>query len=515
MPISLKRLDIALIAWLAVFLVLGVWASWSWRFQHDSPILLYVAYLMDQGRVPYVEIFDMNLPGTYLAYYGLMKIFGLSDAGMRAADLALLAGTLALTWLWLRPIGIRVAACGALTWGVMYLGFGPADTLQRECLMLVPILCGVLIFLKQEVSVPRRYFGAGVAFGVVVTMKPQAAIGFPLLVLMDWAASRSSGGTLREDWRTWRAAWAAGAAGLAIPIVFAVLFMWRSGALAPMAEMMANYWPLYGRLGDDHQTLSGGDRVGYMIRQYRSLGGYEIWLGPAALGAFMALHATPLDPRQRLHVRALLVLTFAYSLYPLFSGQFWRYHWFLLAFFLAQTSALCLIRQPAATGRARLLFAPSVLAFVLVMMTPLGLAREGLIGGRPEPIKDGRVDAIASFLRREMRPGETVQPLDWTAGAVHAMLIARAPIATRHVYDFHFYHHVSRPYIQELRRRFITDLTDARPRFLIEMTTDDKPWVSGRDTTRRFEALEALIRGDYTVAVEGKGFRIHERRPGA
>jgi hypothetical protein len=170
MPISLKRLDIALIAWLAVFLVLGVWASWSWRFQHDSPILLYVAYLMDQGRVPYVEIFDMNLPGTYLAYYGLMKIFGLSDAGMRAADLALLAGTLALTWLWLRPIGIRVAACGALTWGVMYLGFGPADTLQRECLMLVPILGGVLIFLKQEVSVPRRYFGAGVAFGVVVTM---------------------------------------------------------------------------------------------------------------------------------------------------------------------------------------------------------------------------------------------------------------------------------------------------------------------------------------------------------
>jgi hypothetical protein len=305
---------------------------------------------------------------------------------------------------------------------------------------------------------------------------------------------------------------AAGAAGLAIPVACAVFFMWRSGALGPLVEMMANYWPLYGRLGDDHQTLSGGDRVGYLIRQYRSLGGYGVWLGPAALGAFVALHATPLDPRQRRHVHALLALTFAYSLYPLFSGQFWRYHWFLLAFFLAQTSALCLIRQPAAAGLARSLFAPSVLAFVLLTMTPLGLARDALLGARPQAPKDGRVDAIASFLQREMRPGETVQPLDWTAGAVHAMLIARAPIATRYVYDFHFYHHVSRPYIQELRRRFIMELSDARPRFLIEMTTDDKPWVSGRDTTRRFEALEAFIRGGYTVAVEGKGFRIHERR---
>lgn len=513
MHILRKRFDFALIGWMAIFLVLGVWASWPWRFQHDSPILLYIAYLMDQGRVPYLHTFDMNLPGTYLAYYGLMKVFGLSDVGLRIADLTLLAATLALTWLWLRRIDVRVAACGALTWGVMYIGFGPADTLQREFLMLVPILCGALLFLDADAPVTRRYVGAGLAFGVVMTMKPQAAIGFPLLVLMDVIYTPPPQAD-RGFWRGWWPAWAAGAAGLAIPILVAVVFTWRSGALPALTEMMANYWPLYGALGDDHQTLSGGERVGYLIRQYRSLGGYGVWLAPSALGAFVALHYTPLEARQRVHVRALLGLTFVYSLYPLFSGQFWRYHWFLLAYFLVQASALCLIRLPESTPHKRALFAPALLAFVLLTMTPLGFVRDALAGPRPQPVKDGRVDAIASFLRRELRPGDTVQPLDWTAGAVHAMLIARAPIATRFVYDFHFYHHVSRPYIQDLRRRFMTELTDARPRFLIEVTTEDKPWVAGRDTTRRFEALEAFMRDRYTVAIEGNGFRIYERRPG-
>jgi hypothetical protein len=420
-----------------------------------------------------------------------------------------------MTWAWLRRIDARVALGGALTWGVMYLGFGPADTLQREFLILVPTLAGMLIFFAPLPPL-ARYFASGLAFGVVATMKPQAAIGFPFLLLLDWYNQRSEGEAPRVS--ALIRALVPAAAGVLLPVTIALLWVWRSGGLAPLLEIMANYWPLYGRLGDDHQTLSGGDRISYLIRQYRSLGGYGTWLAPAVLGGFIALYATRIAPRQRQFVVALLVLTFAYSLYPLFSGQFWRYHWFLLGFFLTQASALCLLPASAegeAPRSARPLFAPAVLAFVIITLTPLGIVREALVGARAAAVKDGRVDAIAQFLQQRLRPGDTVQPLDWTAGAVHAMLIARAPIATRFIYDFHFYHHVSQPYIQTLREEFVRELTRTRPRFLIQMTTEDKPWPSGRDTTRRFEALEALIAEGYVVALEGRGFRILERNPGA
>jgi hypothetical protein len=47
---------------------------------------------------------------------------------------------------------------------------------------------------------------------------------------------------------------------------------------------------------------------------------------------------------------------------------------------------------------------------------------------------------IASFLERKLKPGDTVQPLDWTGGTLLAMLESHACIATPYVFDFYFYH---------------------------------------------------------------------------
>ena len=93
----------------------------------------------------------------------------------------------------------------------------------------------------------------------------------------------------------------------------------------------------------------------------------------------------------------------------------------------------------------------------------------------------------------------------------------RAGLATRFVYDFHFYHHVSRPYIQRLRSLFLEELRRSRPRFIVQITAADKHWVSGPDTTREFPELHALLDADYGVVASGKGYVIHEfgRRPAA
>jgi hypothetical protein len=144
------------------------------------------------------------------------------------------------------------------------------------------------------------------------------------------------------------------------------------------------------------------------------------------------------------------------------------------------------------------------------------------LGRGTDPPKEGRPDQIAAFLREHMREGDTVQPLDWAAiGVVHGMLIAQAPPATSFLYSFHFYHHISTPYIRDLRSRFIEQFDEADPAFVIEgrptLAAEGQrgrtlPWVGGKDTTRHFPALETRLLERYLPVLRSHKFTIWERR---
>jgi hypothetical protein len=101
--------------------------------------------------------------------------------------------------------------------------------------------------------------------------------------------------------------------------------------------------------------------------------------------------------------------------------------------------------------------------------------------------------------------------LDWTGGTLLAMLETRTPIATPYVFDFYFYHHVSNPYIQSLRMDFVHQLATASPRYIVEVTSIDKPWVSGEDTTREFPELRAFLKEHYSITIQKDDYTIYER----
>jgi hypothetical protein len=132
--------------------------------------------------------------------------------------------------------------------------------------------------------------------------------------------------------------------------------------------------------------------------------------------------------------------------------------------------------------------------------------------GKPIATSTDRAAQISKFLEKNLEVGDEIQPLDWTGGTLLAMLETRAPIATPYVFDFYFYHHVSSPYIQSLRADFMTQLQTAQPRFIIEVTAIDKPWVSGEDTSREFPELRAFLDERYSVTMEREDYIIYERR---
>jgi hypothetical protein len=427
-------------------------------------------------------------------------------------DLFILAAMLGMTRLWMRRLGDKTAWCGCILWGLLYLASGPSTSLQREYLLLLPIVAGLFAHSVLETHrVELRNAVVGLLFGVAATMKPQAAIGFPLLVLFDLrgrfkgrvSPSPGPGESLKRIVLP-------AAVGFGAPVLCVLAHLWLTGALASFVDIAANYWPLYGGLSGWHETISGLRRLSYLVEGYRVLGGFAFWVAPAAVGVYVALYGSELSDGQKRGVRLLLGLAFFYSIYPVFSGQFWPYHWLPFLYFLMQLSSLCLVERPQNTSRGAHLFPTLVLALVIAAAVPLPVFQDALAGRVAAP-KGGRVDEIAAFLRQNLRPGDTVQPLDWTGGAVHAMLISEARIATPFIYDFHFYHHISKDYIKGLRRRFIEALEEGRPRFVINVFGGDKPWVWGADTTTEFFELQSFLGANYRAVYGGNGYVIHRR----
>lgn len=485
--------------------------SLRWRMVHDAPILMYLALLMDKfGYIPYRDFLDVNLPGTYWIYMLLGRATGYSDVGFRIADLLYLAGVSALTWLWMREFGKKVAWVSVLFLGLLYFSHGPMMSFQREYLILLPLM-GALV---AAVCIPKRYagykyFASGLLFGVAATIKPQAALGLPvLLVFQAWGAWRDHALKLKQI------SLLAGmmTLGFVIPVGATVMYLWRVGALPSFIAMAQNWWPLNINITNDVQILHGPAFIKYLWSGY-SAGVFTLWLIPMSIGTWLTLSSPVLSASTKRRVWLLLGLALCYSLYTLLAGKFFFYHWFIYACFVTQIAALCFVEMPAAAPLWRSLM-PLLLLWVLpplLLAPPIEIAA-AVFGLEMPPIQNGRVDEIATFLKANLQAGQTVQPLDWTGGAIHAMLLAQAPLATPVVYDVIFYQDTTSVYVQSWRQRFMTLMQTQPPEFIIEIETN-KPWISGPNTTRHFPELRKWMQASYAIALRGDGYSVWQHNP--
>lgn len=488
--------------------------SLSWRFHHDTPIMLYIAWAMDHfGSVPYRDIFDMNMPGAYAAYYLIGKLSGYSDLGIRCADLLVLTIILTINWLWMKKISNRVAWAASILWGLTYIGLGVRVSLQREFLVLLPVISAISISSSRSMTRFARNLIVGVCFGFAATIKPHALIGmFPIICFDFLDVARASGNRYSKARLLFGHIVLPLAAGVALPCMIMFAYLWNTGALNEFLDIATQYWPLYTHLNGVHTVLSDSSRIWDILRNYRMFGDFSMWLAPAAIGSYVALYNSSLKREQKRQVLLLIGLTVSYNIYPIFAGQFWTYHWLLFLFFIIQVSSLCFVQGDSTVGFGRRLYPIAVLLVVLFQTTSITIYKDTLTAPFPSPQRIGRVDDIAAFLKPRLHAGDLVQPLDWTGGAVHAMLLLKARIATPFIYDFHFYHHISSGYIQNLRKRFIAAMNTSRPRFVIDIFGGCKPWVNGENTTRNFPELETLLKERYTVACKGDEFFIYELR---
>jgi hypothetical protein len=300
-------------------------------------------------------------------------------------------------------------------------------------------------------------------------------------------------------------------AGFSAPLVIAGLYLLKNNALGDFIDMARNYWPLYHEVTGYKTIETGFLRVKYLYFNYIDLGGRRLWLLPAAVGACISLVNSGLTASQKRRVMLLIGLTICYSLYVPLAGKFWPYHWLPFSYFIVLLSSLCVMKQPQGRREATKRFPVVVLFMTACLSVRLPNDFLSQIGGKsPEPPKGGRVDEIAAFLKSNLRPGDRVQPIEGAGGAVQAMLMAEVELATPFYYDTCFYHHITHPYIQGLRRQFIESLRTAAPRFVVRIDPD-VPWFFGPDTWCDFPELRYLLDTGYRVVYRGRGYEIYER----
>ncbi len=96
----------ALLSLLAV--PLAVLFASPWQLVHDVPLLHYVLFLMDRGWAPYRDILELNMPGSYMMEWAILRTYGGSAHALLAWDVTTGAAGIAACY-WVAGRGRRAA----------------------------------------------------------------------------------------------------------------------------------------------------------------------------------------------------------------------------------------------------------------------------------------------------------------------------------------------------------------------------------------------------------------------
>jgi len=159
---------------LCLCVISGVSTSRHWPLVGDSTLMHYVVFLQSKGAIPYKDIFDINLPGTYLFEALSIRIFGYGAAGWRFYDFTLLAAVIgacvALAG-WKRWFGGVFAGC---IFALIHLQDGLAQSGQRDLLLAVLLLWGyvALFRARRKQHTLMMFFIFGCMMGLAAIIKP-------------------------------------------------------------------------------------------------------------------------------------------------------------------------------------------------------------------------------------------------------------------------------------------------------------------------------------------------------
>ncbi len=507
----LNSIVILLLSGLMILVVALAISSLRWEYEHDTPLLNYAGLLIVKFlMIPYRDFFETSFPGVFLFHAGMIYFFGQGNLAFSLVDLVFIGSVLLVSWGFLIRIDKAVAVAFVPLYGLTYLAGGQSAILQRDGLVVLPIAATLALVASRRPSCASiRQVFCGFLFGVVATIKPQLTLGAPVVILLDalleTAARRHESGTIRISQYMWLGiAWLS---GFLVPIAASLVWLAANDALWPFFFMVTQYLPLHIKQNGGHVFLPPAEHFWYVVRNTLFAAGLCDFFPFVGLAIFAAWTILCRNREKSIMSMAVIVLLIIYFLCPVLAGQFWYYHYMPFMYFMCLVLSFLILPIRRAIAHPRL----AVMACLALVFVSAGIIKKEVRLSEFErhEAKNGFVARVVTALSATLKPGDTVQPIDWTDGVIHAMLRLQLPIATPFLYDYHFYHDVDSPVIQSLRERFLQAMMTNRPTLLVEAT--QRPRVSGVGTASSFPAFDRLVSEKYQVVYEEPDFRILRR----
>ena len=234
----------------------GLFVVWSWRWPlvGDAALIHYIGFLIGRGWVPYRQLGDMNMPGSFLIEMGAMRVFGGGALGWRLFDFSLLAVAAVSFRVVTRRAGWFAAVFAAGMFALVHGRDGLAQGGQRDLTMAVLLVAATaLLFCGVRWRNGWATLGFGLLAGMALTIKPTAGLvslaqlGVAGLVLRG----KGENPTQQDRWRG-HGVWGAGLGMLVGPGV-CLGWLWRLGALGAFRHGLRTVDPYYASLG--HRPL--------------------------------------------------------------------------------------------------------------------------------------------------------------------------------------------------------------------------------------------------------------------
>lgn len=446
--------------------------------ERDEGEYAYAGQLILDGIPPYVQAYNMKMPGTYGAYAVIMSIFGQTNRGIHFGLLLLNAATLFLLFLLVKRLfnvftGLAAAAFFALlSSGQQVQGIFA----NAEHFVLLPALGGLLlIFLAVDTQKRQPLFMGGMLLGLSFLMK-QHAVTFILFggvyVLVAEYKKKSN------FWKKVPADLGIFFGGVILPFGLTCLILWQTGAFKnfwfwtfnyaqkyasslPLAVGMKNLWGTFPKIVNAH--------VG-------------IWL-LAGLG-LASLFWNKRIKRHRLFVLGFFLFSFLATC----PGFYFRPHYFILllpaAAILAGIGVDSIQNVFQNSRLAQKLKMIPILLLISVLALSVYQHRQYLFSLSPEKISRLTYGAnpfpesleIARYISENSSKEDRIAIL---GSEPQIYFYAKRRSATGHIYTYALMENHN--YAEQMQEEMIREIESVRPKYIIFVSISTS-WLARPDS---------------------------------
>lgn len=166
---------------LLAIIILSAWIRYGLLdvpFERDEGEYAYAGQLILQGIPPYQQFYNMKLPGIYVAYAGLLAVFGQTHTGIHLGLLVINAATIILIFLLTKRIlGPIAGLVAAAFFAELSIGQSVRGVFANsEHFVILPAIGGIILLLRGlDDDQPWMLFFGGLLLGTGFIMKQHGA----------------------------------------------------------------------------------------------------------------------------------------------------------------------------------------------------------------------------------------------------------------------------------------------------------------------------------------------------